>query len=222
MNPATAEIVSFDMALDGTSFTASPGEANEVQSQTGMNAVFIDRADGYENMDSLGVTTTQVSQALARVFRQNGTDLSYAADVWGEADLVSGEVNSGVFAWGMTATQAELDALNAGTGMSMNFTGPMSADPTTISNITLNFGPDSNWTGNWTNPGYSFSAGGGIIGPNFGSDPTQFSSNVNQSSSYVQGALVGNTGAHAAIHVIDVTLDGAGRIRDVGLARQAP
>ena len=42
-DPDTAEIATFDLALDGSSFTVNAGEANEVQSLTDMTVVDIDR-----------------------------------------------------------------------------------------------------------------------------------------------------------------------------------
>ena len=41
------------------------------------------------------------------------------------------------------------------------------------------------------------------------------------SGSFVQGALVGEAGtARGVTHIIDVTLEGQGRIKDVGLLRE--
>ena len=117
------------------------------------------------------------------------------------------------------AGKAGLNALNAG-NVSLTFTGPMSVNNSTTGNLTVNFGGNPNWTGTWTNPAWSFGAGGSVSGPNLISLPGQFTSNVTGTGSYVQGALVGEPGgAHGITHIIDVTLEGQGRIKDVGLLR---
>ena len=53
------------------------------------------------------------------------------------------------------------------------------------------------------------------------SQPGQFTSNVNAAQSFVQGALVGEQGGPRGIaHIIDVTVEGQGRIKDIGLLRE--
>jgi hypothetical protein len=207
----------FDLVDDGTQFTVAPGEANAIQSFT-MTTQYEDRPDGLENLAAAFVddvnNPTEGSALQARVLRNDNGEIVVAADVW--ANSGGGTSNSGFFVWSRAVNQGELDALNAGAGATLNFSGVMSVDNATVANITLNFGSESNWTGSWTNPNYNFSAGGLIQGPNFGSDPSQFSANVQDG--YVQGALVGALGTRAAAHVIEVTLDSQGAVRDVGLA----
>ena len=64
-----------------------------------------------------------------------------------------------------------------------------------------------------------------MSGPNLISLPGQFTSNVTGSGNFVQGALVGEGGVgeqggpRGLTHIIDVTLEGPGRIKDVGLLR---
>ena len=43
---------------------------------------------------------------------------------------------------------------------------------------------------------------------------------VVQAGSFVQGALLGEPGRQGIAHIIDVTLGGQGRIKDVGLLRE--
>ena len=94
----------------------------------------------------------------------------------------------------------------------------MSVDPATLAQIELNYGATSTWTGNWDNPDWSFDAGGPVQDVNFVSDASQFSDNVQ--GGFVQGAVVGGADGRAAIHVIEVMLDGPGLIRDVGLLNE--
>jgi hypothetical protein len=63
---------------------------------------------------------------------------------------------------GEPTSQAGLDTLNAG-NVSVNFSGPMSVDNRTMGSMTVDFGTNPTWTGTWTNPGYSFGAGGGGV-----------------------------------------------------------
>lgn len=211
----------YELAADGTQFTVAPGEAGEIQSFT-MQTQFTDPPDGLEILTSTFVDDpndpAQASIVQARVVRDGDGEILAGADYWAKSD--NGDANSGFFVWSRAVSQSELDTLNSMGGATLNFSGVMSVDNSTVANITMNFGSESSWTGNWTNPNYNFSAGGAISGPNFGSDPSQFSNNVQDG--YVQGALVGALGNRAAAHVIDVTLDSPGAIRDVGLALETP
>jgi len=102
----------------------------------------------------------------------------------------------------------------------VSYSGAMSVNNSTNAAMTVNFGSQPNWTGNWTNPAWSFDAGGSVTGVNLMSDPAQFTSNV-QSGSFVQGALVGEPGGQGITHIIDVRLSGGpGHIKDVGLLRE--
>jgi len=92
-------------------------------------------------------------------------------------------------------------------------------DNSTVATISTTLGQNV-WTGQWNNPNYSFDAGGRIEGASFGSDPSQFSSNVQ--SGFVEGAIVGPSNRRAVTHAIDVELDGIGRLQDVGLLLQNP
>jgi hypothetical protein len=210
----------FDMTDDGTQFTVAPGEANEIDSFA-MQTEFTDRPDGLENMSATYVddpnSPTEGSIVVARVLRNDDGDVVASADVW--ANSSNGTANSGFFVWSRAASQSDLDALNNNSA-TLNFSGVMSVDNSTVADITMNFGSDSNWSGNWTNPNYNFSAGGAISGADFGSDPSQFSNNVQDG--FVQGALVGALGKRAAAHMVDVTLNGQGAVRDVGLALETP
>jgi len=215
---ADTTLAQFDLAGDGSQFTVAPGETGEIASVGGMTPAFIDRPDGYENMQSVGMDGTQVSQMIARVIRDNDGNIIAAADVWANGDLADLTANSGYFAWGVSMSQADVNALNS-SAVSAVFAGPMSVDNTTVGLITLNFGTNPTWSGGWTNPGYSFDAGGALIGVDLVSDPAQFSNNVG-ADSYVQGALLGDSAGKSIAHIIDVDVAGIGRIKDVGLLRE--
>jgi len=205
----------FDLAQDGSQFSVDQ-DGTEINSVTGMSTVISDRQDEYENMRSTGADGDLRSRLIARVLRQ-GDDIQIAADVWGHVDLESNSRNSGFFAWGVAITQADIDALTRD-GTALNFSGPMSVDNSTMANISLAYGSDPSWSGEWSNPSYIFSAGGGLSGANFLSDPSQFSGNVQEG--LVQGAVVSRGSSRAVTHIIDVTLEGHGLVRDVGLLRE--
>ena len=204
---------SFDLASDGTAFTVSQDGEAAIESTPGMSTNYTPRPDGLENLRAQGAAGDQRSRLIARVLRQ-GDDIQYAADVWADGNVETREARSGFFAYGVAAGQADIDALTAG-NISLNFTGPMSVDNATTANITLNYGGSPSWSGNWTNPGYAFDAGGTLSGVNFVSDADQFSSNVQEG--FVQGALVGGPGSRGVAHAVEVLLDGDTLIRDVGL-----
>lgn len=207
----------FLLAADGTQFSVDH-DGNIIDSATGMETTYSDRPDDYENMRAAGAEGDLRSRLIARVLRQ-GDDIQLAADIWGHADLDSDQRNSGFFAWGVAITEADIENLTRD-GTVLSFSGPMSVDNSTSASIRLAYGSDPGWNGRWTNPGYGFDAGGSLVGANFVSDPLQFSENVE--SGFVQGAVVGSDGSRAITHIIDVTLEGQGLVRDVGLLRESP
>ena len=204
----------FDMAPDSSRFSIAP-------------------ESGGENIESVGMTTYPDGPGYIRANGSEGDLLSYlnasieqdgegqaliASDLWAHGTLEN--ARSGRFAWGIATSQPGLDTLNAG-NVSLNFAGAMGVDPTTVGSMTIAFGTNPTWTGTWTNPAYSFGAGGTVSGADLISQPGQFTSNVNAAQSFVQGALVGEQGAPRGItHIIDVTLEGQGRIKDIGLLRE--
>ncbi len=151
--------------------------------------------------------------------RDDENQVLLAADVWSHGNRANQTSQSGYFAWGTATSQAGLDSLNAG-NVSVNFSGPMSVDNRTVGSMTVDFGTNPAWTGTWTNPGYSFGAGGTVSGADLISQPGQFTENVIADQSFVQGVLLGEPGgARGIAHIIDVTLLNQDRIKDVGLLR---
>lgn len=203
----------FDLAQDGTEFIVDAVDGRQFDSVDGMGTIFTARPDNYENMRSAGADGDLRSRLVARVLRQ-GSEIQAAGDVWAHGNAATGIANSGFFAWGVAISQADIDSLT-NLGGTLNFSGVMSVDNSTVANISMTYGSSSTWSGDWTNPAYSFSAGGAVAGAGFLSDPAQFSSNVN--SGFVQGGLVGSSGSRAAAHIIEVDLQGHGLVRDVGL-----
>ncbi len=214
-------IARYDMASDASQFVIGAGGAGQISSVTDMSARYADRTDEYETMTSQGIDGGQRSRLIARVIRGGNGEVEQAADLWASGNTAAGgQVNSGYFAWGKVTSQADLDQLNASMSpRSINYSGLMSVDNRTTGNITVNFGAQPNWSGNWTNPGYTFDAGGPVSGADMISQAGQFSSNVT-GNSYVQGVLLGGEGNRGVAHTIDVELTGAGRIKDVGLLRE--
>ncbi len=208
----------FQLAADGSRFLVAPGQDEEIASVTGMTAEYFDRPDEYENMASTGVDGDRVSLLVARVSRGGDDSIDAAADAWIDANIATDQAKSGYFAWGIATPLADLQNLTANT-TSVAFIGPMSVDNTTIANVTVNFGSQATWNGTWTNPGYSFDAGGAVIGVDVISDTNQFSSNVG-AESFVRGAILGQRESQSIAHIIDVDLAGVGRIKDVGLLRE--
>jgi len=210
------EIVAFELAEDGSAYIVDP-EGRRLESATGLQTVFMMRPDEFENLRARGVSEDTVSRLSARVIRLPSGSLLLAADAWASSTISSQTSNSGFFAWGRAISQSDLDALNNSTvARSVNFAGRMSVENSTTANVTINFGASPDWSGNWTNPDYGFSAGGALRGVELVSDSARFSDNV-QGESFVQGALIGEPGQRGIAHAIDVTLDGVGRIKDVGL-----
>ncbi len=206
----------FDLAADGSQFTVAPGAAGEIASVGGMAVTFTNRPDQFDNMRSQGVAGGQASRLVARVIRDQGGNITRAADVWANASTTGGPANSGFFAWGNAMSQADLDQLNgAGVTRRLTYSGVMSVDNATQALVSIDFGAQPTWSGNWTNPGYAFSAGGPVQGADFVSAADQFSQNVE--GGFVQGALLGSPGSSAIAHIVDVDLQGVGNIKDVGL-----
>ena len=212
----------FDMAPDGSQFTVSPEGGTNINSTSGMTTSVTQRNDGWGNMRSNGRVGDEQSRIVARVVRDEDNQVLLAADVWSHGNRGSGaqSAQSGYFAWGTATSQAGLDTLNAGNA-SINFSGPMSVDNRTVGSMTINYGTNPTWTGNWNNPGYSFGAGGSVSGADLVSQPGQFTDNVIVDQSFVQGVLLGEPGGTPGIaHIIDVTLVDHDRIKDVGLLRE--
>ena len=210
----------FDMASDGSQFTVSPESGGEINSVTGMTTSVTPRDDGYETMRAGGRAGDEQSRLAARVVLDDDDQVVLAADVWSHGNRGTGITQSGYFAWGNATSQAGLDTLNAG-NTSVNFSGPMSVDKNTVGSMTVAFGTNPTWTGTWTNPAYSFGAGGTVSGADLMSQPGQFTDNVIADQSFVQGALLGEPGgARGIAHIIDVTLADQDRIKDVGLLRE--
>ncbi|MDP6674511.1 MAG: hypothetical protein QGH93_06660 [Gammaproteobacteria bacterium] len=208
-------IAIFDLASDGSQFSVAPGETGEIASVGNMLPTFTNRPDGFENMNSSGTDGDERSRLIARIIRDTGGSVVTAADAWAHGNTATSVINSGFFAWGNSISQADVNALN-NSAVSTVFSGPMSVDNATTVSVTLNFGSTPTWTGDWTNPGYTFAAGGVLTGVDLISDPVQFSSNVG-ANSFVQGALLGDIANKSIAHFIDVDITGVGRIRDVGL-----
>lgn len=210
----------FDMADDGSQFTVSPEGGADINSVTGMTTSVTPGTDGYETMRANGRAGDEQSRLAARVVRDDNDEVLLAADVWSHGNRSTQTAQSGYFAWGTATSQAGLDALNAG-NVSMNFLGNMSVDKLTDVAMTVDFGTSPTWAGTWTNPAYSFGAGGVVSGADLISLPDQFTENVIADQSFVQGVLLGESGAAPGIaHIIDVTLADQDRIKDVGLLRE--
>ena len=216
---ADTRFARFALAPDGTNFTVDPETGDDIASVQNMTTAFFDRTDAPENLRASGADGDERSRLIARVFRDQGGNIQTAADLWGHGNAASGIANSGFFAWGTTTSQVDVDALNNG-GVSLAFAGPMSVDNSTSAALTINYGAQPNWSGNWTNPNYSFGAGGRVSGADFISSPDQFTNNITGTSNFVQGALLGEQDNQSIAHIIDVNVDGVGRIKDVGLLRQ--
>lgn len=206
----------FNMEHDGTGFVVDPG-GNDETTSVPMSTNIQPRPDGYGNLRANGTEGTEQSRLVARVERDEG-GIALAADIWAHGNRETRTGHSGYFAWGTATSAAGMSLLN-GNGIALTYTGPMSVNNATNGSVTVNFGSQPNWTGTWTNPAWSFGAGGTVDGVNLLSNPAQFTSNV-QSGSYVQGALLGEPGrAQGLAHIIDVRLGEQGHIKDVGLLR---
>ena len=214
-DPVNTQFAKFNLAPDGTQFSVAPEGGDQIHSVP-MTTIVTGRDDGYGNLRARGQEGDVQSRLIARVVQNDDGEVLLAADVWTHG--THDNAQSGYFAWGTTTSQGSLDSLNAG-NVSLNFTGPMSVNNATTGSMTVNFGSNPTWTGTWTNPSYNFGAGGVVTVANLISQPDKFSNNVVGTGNFVQGALVGEPGARGITHVIDVTLEGQGRIKDVGLLR---
>jgi hypothetical protein len=210
--------VKFNMAQDGTNFTVDPDGGNEINSVPMTTLVTPHPDTNYDELRAAGRMGDEASGLLARIVGNDQGGVDMAADVWKHGNRQTGALNSGYFAWGTATSQSGLNSLSAN-GVSVSFAGPMSIDKGTNGAMTVNFGSQPNWTGTWTNPAWSFGAGGAVTGANLMSNPAQFTQNV-QSGSFVQGALLGEPGQQGIAHIIDVRLANQGHVKDVGLLRQ--
>jgi len=208
-----------DLQPDGSAFTIEDGDLVEIVSVAGMTIIISPRLDDYENLRANGQQNDERSRLVARVVRDQDGNLLLAADVWSHGNSATQAANSGYFAWGISSSQSSLDTLNAG-NVSLFYAGTMSVDNRTDAEMRIDFGTNPQWSGNWSNPAWAFSAGGDVTGADLISDPARFSGNVAAATSYVQGALLGEQGSRALAHIIDVELAGHGRIKDVGLLRE--
>jgi hypothetical protein len=208
----------FDLASDGSSFVVAPGEDNEIASVGGMAPIYIDRPDEFENMRSDGAAGDERSRLIARVIRDGDGEITEAADIWAHGNAATRQANSGYFAWGVAMPRADLDFLN-GDGVTAMFTGAMSVDNATVATLTANFGAQPSWTGTWTNPAYSFDAGGTFVGADMLSDVSRFSDNVVGADNFVRGVLLGQRDRMSIAHIVEVELAGVGLVRDLGLLR---
>lgn len=224
-DPEDTEFGRFSLAPDGTQFGVDPANGGDDIDSVTMTTNVMPRPDGYGNMRASGRDGDLQSRLIARVVQDEEGQVQLAADVWTHGTSAA-NAQSGYFAWGNTISQAGLDGLNAG-NVSVNYEGPMSVNNLATGSMTVDFGANPTWTGNWSQPangdstGWSFGAGGVVTGPNLISVPDQFTSNVVGTGNFVQGAIVGEPGgAHGIVHVIDVTLKDQGHIKDVGLLRE--
>lgn len=205
-----------DLATDGTSFTIDPATGEPIPS-VGMTTNIQPRDDGYGNLRASGRDGEVNSRLIARVVQDDEGAIQLAADIWTHGTRQ--DARSGYFAWGTAISQGGLDSLKAG-NVTLNFSGPLSVNNATTAAMTVNFGGNASWTGTWTNPAWSFGAGGTVSGANLISRPDQFTSNVVGSGNFVQGAVVGEPGRAGVTHIIDVNLQDVGHIKDVGLLRE--
>lgn len=221
-DPENTTFQRFTMTDDGTQFTVDPGGPNQINSVPGMTTNITPReTDDYGNLRANGRDGDDQSRLVARVV-QDGEQgpILLAADIWAHGNRVTNANQSGYFAWGTTTSQAGLNALNAG-NVSVSFAGPMSVDNGTVANLRIDFGANPVWNGTWTNPGYSFGAGGVVTGADLISQAAKFTSNVVQDGSFVQGAVLGEAGQPRGLaHIINVRLVDKGLIKDVGLLRE--
>lgn len=222
-DPENTTFQRFTMADDGTQFTVDPGGANQINSVPGMTTNITPReTDDYGNLRANGRNGDEQSRLVARVVQEDGPQgpILLAADIWAHGNRVTNANQSGYFAWGTTTSQAGLNALSAG-NVSVSFAGPMSVDNSTVGNLRIDFGANPVWTGTWTNPGYSFGAGGVVTGADLISEAGKFSANVVKDGSFVQGAMLGEAGQPRGVaHIINVRLADQRLIKDVGLLRE--
>jgi hypothetical protein len=212
-------VVPYDMAPDGSQFVVDPGGSEELTSNDNLARIAIPGPPRYEGTEG----DVESKLIVLKGGPDSDGDIDQAAGIWrhgNTTDQTLENTNAGVFAWGMASSLDTLDTLNAG-NVTATFSGNMSGDTATMANITVNFGSQTSWSGNWQNPGYAFDAGGPVQAVDLVSDPGMFSSNV--TSGYVQGVLLGEAGSQSVAHAVDVVLDTGGSeltVRDVGLLPQ--
>src|SRR5690606_7748405 len=169
-DPAETTFARIVVAPDGTWFVIDPDGSGEIRSVEGMGTVVTDRlTDDYENLRANGRDGDEQSRLVARAIRGENNEILLAADVWSHGNRATGISQSGYFAWGTATSVAGLDALNAG-NVSMTFSGPLSVDNSTVANLTVDFGTNPVWAGTWTNPAWSFGAGGVVSAADLISD----------------------------------------------------
>ena len=204
------------VAADGTWFVIDP-DGRRDRSVTGMDTVVTDRlTDDYEHAG--GRDGDEQSRLVARVIRGGGNEILLAA-------------TSGAMATARRCRQLRLFRLGnhhqrGGTRRTESrqrqhdLQRPLSVDNATVANLNVDFGTNPVWSGTWTNPAWSFGAGGVVSAADLISEPGKFTENVVAEGSFVQGALLGEAGNRGLAHIIDVNLHDHGRIRDVGLLRE--
>lgn len=219
---STIEVVPFGLVNDGSQFMVDPGGTGEIISVANLQSPPIPGPPARFE----GINGDVESKLITNIRKDDAGKIDLATGIWRHGNLTNQDgsnTHSGVFAWGVASTQTTLDSLNnGGAGISVGFSGVMLRDPNTSADITVNFGSQPNWTGNWSNSvdNHQFSAGGNVSGVNLASDPTQFSTNVQGNSSFVQGVLLGERGDLSVGHAVDVNLISGENIKDVGLLRQ--
>lgn len=215
-----SNVVRYDMDPDGSQFVVDPGGSNELVSIDNLQRQDVPGPPRFNGI----VDGTESKLIVVKGQPDTAGNFDRAAGIWRHGSTTNQTLENtraGVFAWGIASTMETIDTLNAG-NVTASFSGNMSGDPSTMANITVDFGSQPNWNGNWQNPGYAFDAGGPVQAVDLISDPAQFSSNVK--SGYVQGVLLGGTGSQSVTHAVDVILDTGGgnelTVRDVGLLPQ--
>ncbi|MGB5472318.1 MAG: hypothetical protein WBQ78_02440 [Gammaproteobacteria bacterium] len=217
-----SSVVPYAMNPDASQFVVDPGGSNELVSIDNLQREDVPGPPRYNGI----VEGTESKLIVFKGQPDTEGNFDRAGGVWLHGSTTNqtlDNTNSGVFAWGIASSMDTLDTLNAG-NVTASFSGNMSGNTGTMANITVNFGSQPGWTGNWQNPGYAFDAGGPVQAVDLVSDPGQFSANV--TSGYVQGVLLGGAGNQSVAHAVDVVLDTGGgnelTVRDVGLLPQLP
>ncbi|MGI9293282.1 MAG: hypothetical protein ACR2PS_04810 [Pseudomonadales bacterium] len=220
---AASNIVPFSIAAGGGNFQLNPGDVvTGVQGVTSLDGL---QSPGFAGPSRFqGANGDTGSLIIANVNSDANGELIDAMGLWRHGSLTNqndSNTSAGVFAWGIASSQDVLDRLNAGNNITATFSGNMASDTRTSATMTINFGTQPNWSGNWQNAerGFNFDARGGISGANLIS--TGFSSDViDDGSSYVQGILQGEEGNQSVAHAININLTNGGIIKDVGTLRQ--
>lgn len=218
-----SKIVPFSLGTTGGQFGLNPGDV--VQDTPAFTSLEGLQSPGFPGPARFQVTNGDTgSIIIANVNSDANGELIDATGLWRHGSLTNQNDNNtsaGVFAWGIASSQDVLDRLNAGNNITATFSGNMASDTRTSAMMTINFGTQPNWSGNWQNAerGFNFDARGGISGANLIS--TGFSDNVTANGSYVQGILQGEEGNQSVAHAINIILtNNGGIIKDVGTLRQ--